>query len=226
MRMKCVQVVIVSAALLAGCTDEATGAAKAPEGLKFVAGQGSAEQLDDTERGVAELAIEALAKDLSVPAGKILIDTIRAVQWSDSSIGCPQPGEAYMQVVTPGHKVTLRVDGQIYVVHEAGNRAFVCRQTKAVGGVTPKLELVFGKQMVAARKDLAARLGVPERDIRPASAEEKTWDDAGLGCPEPGLSYAAGPVKGWALKLKHHSRDFIYHTDLSRTIPCPAITAE
>lgn len=192
----------------------------------LLAGQGSAEQVTTERRDVAQLAIDALAADLGIAKDKITIDTIRPVEWRDSSIGCPQPGQAYLQVITPGHKITLRADGQIHVVHEAGKRAFVCRTTKAMGGVTPQRELAFGEQLLAARKDLATRLSVPESDIRPASAEERTWDDAGMGCPLPGVVYPPGPASGWVLKLKHGSRDYTYHTDMKRTIPCPAITAE
>ena len=92
--------------------------------IRFVPGQGPAEALTDTERAVALLAIDTLAADLKVPREKIELDTVRAIDWRDSSLGCPKPGMAYLDVITPGHKVTLRVDGQIYVVHEARQQGF------------------------------------------------------------------------------------------------------
>jgi hypothetical protein len=179
-----------------------------------------------TERDIAKLAIDTLAADLKVGKDTISVDTIRAVNWPDSSIGCPQPGRAYLQVITPGNKITLRATGQVYVVHEANNRAFVCHSTKALGGITPQLELVFGQQMLAAQKDLANRLGVPTSEIRPVSGEERTWPDASLGCPEPSANYPAVKVTGWVLILRHGTRNFTYHTDLQRTIPCPGIATE
>jgi hypothetical protein len=178
------------------------------------------------ERDVGQLAISALAKELGIAPESIQVDTVRAVDWPDSSIGCPQPGRAYMQVVTPGHKVTLRAEGRVHVVHEAKGRAFVCEKTKPYAGINPKQELVFGRQLLDARKDLASRLGVPESEIKPKAAQERTWDDAGLGCPEPGKSYPPGKVTGWALTLEHRGRDYTYHTDLHRTIPCPAIAGQ
>lgn len=178
------------------------------------------------ETDVAKLAVAALAKDLGIAADKIQVDTVRTVNWPDSSIGCPQPGRAYMQVITPGHKVSLRADGRIYVVHEAKGRAFVCEKTKPYAGVDPKGELVFGSMMLEARRDLAARLGVPESEIRMTAAQEQTWEDAGLGCPEPGKTYPPGKVTGWVLMFEHAKRPFTYHTDLHRTIPCPAISRQ
>ena len=211
--------------LLAACAAQ-SGDAAAPHDIPFVPGQGSAEKLTDAERDIARLAIDALAADLQIAKDGIAVDTIRAVDWPDSSIGCPQPGRAYLQVITPGHKITLRANGQIYVVHEAKNRAFVCHQTKALGGITPQLELVFGQQLLAAQMDLANRLGVPAKDIRPVSGEERTWPDASLGCPEPGATHPPVKVTGWVLTLRHGTRNYTYHTDLQRTIPCPGIATE
>ncbi len=37
-----------------------------------------------------------------------------AVEWSDGSLGCPQPGQMYPQVITPGYHVVLRVDDVEY----------------------------------------------------------------------------------------------------------------
>ena len=193
--------------------------------IRFVPGQGPAEALSDTDRAVALLAIDTLAADLKLPREKVELDTVRAIDWRDSSIGCPKPGMAYLDVITPGHKVTLRVDGQIYVVHEAKNKAFVCRQTKALGGITPQRELVFGPQMVAARQDLANRIGVPDSEIRFLSGEGKTFADGSLECPEPGVMYTQAQVQGWVLTFEVRGRRYTYHTDMQRTIPCPPITS-
>jgi hypothetical protein len=202
------------------------GACAGAQAIPAVPGQGSAAQPNPAGSDVAQLAIAALAKDLGIAPEAIQVDTVRAVEWRNSSLGCPKPGMAYLDVITPGHKVTLRANGQVYVVHEAKNRAFVCRQTRALGGITPQRELVFGPQMFEARRDLAARLGVPESEIQMIAAQEQTWEDAGLGCPEPGKSPPPGKVTGWVLTFEHAKRPFTYHTDLHRTIPCPAIASE
>ncbi len=225
MRQFSISLVAVLGSMLAACNAE-SDATDAQAEIPFVPGQGSDEKLTEAERNIARLAIDALAAELQIAKDGIAVDTIRAVNWPDSSVGCPEPGLAYLQVITPGHKITLRADGRIHFVHEANNRAFVCHQTKVFGGITPQLELVFGSQLLAAQKDLADRLGVPTSEIRPASGEERTWDDASLSCPEPGVEYPPGKVTGWVLTLKHGMRNYTYHTDLKRTIPCPRITAD
>ena len=212
----------LSAAVAAILAAFAAGAQDIP----FVPGQGNSERLTDAERDVARLAIDALAADLQIAREGILVDTIRAVDWPDSSHGCPQPGRAYLTVISPGHKITLRADGQIYVVHEANRNAFVCHKAAANAGVTPQRELVFGAQMLEAQQDLANRLGVLKSEIKPVSGVQQIWGDASLGCPEAGATYATGKVAGWVLTLRHGTRDYTYHTDMSRTIPCPAISTE
>ncbi|MGH8223016.1 MAG: hypothetical protein ACREQZ_08580 [Woeseiaceae bacterium] len=225
MTSRSVPLALLVGAMLAACNNVSGESAGSDEGPSAPE-QRSAENWTPQQRGIAMLAIDALAADLGVSRDRITIDTIRAVDWPDSSIGCPKPGQAYLQVITTGHKITLRVDRQVHVVHEASNRAFVCHKTKPYAGVNPQRELVFGQQMIAARKDLARWLSVSESDIKPESAEERTWNDAGIGCPEPGVAYPKGRVTGWVLTLRHNDRDYTYHTDMQRTIPCPAITTE
>jgi hypothetical protein len=78
----------------------------------------------------------------------------------------------------------------------------------------------------AAREDLAKRLNARPEDIRVASATRQSWSDDSLGCPQPGTTYEKQEIAGWVLILRHGNRDYTYHADSSRAIPCPAITAE
>jgi hypothetical protein len=120
----------------------------------------------------------------------------------------------------------LGIARESHVVHEAGNRAFRCVQNKNLGGITAGGDLTFGPQLVAARRDLAARLGVTERDIQFVAAESKVFPDASLGCPEPGMQYVQAQVPGWVLSFRRGERVFTYHADDERAIPCPPIAAD
>ena len=193
---------------------------------RSVTPDGAVADLSAEDSELAELAAKTLAAHLDVPVDTISVDTVRTVDWPDSSIGCPQPGEAYMQVITPGHRITLRVDGNFHFVHEANGRAFVCERRKAVGGVTPQLELEWAEMAVEARRDLAGRLGVEEDQVIIGAGEQTTFSDASLGCPEPGIEYDSGNRDGYVLRLRYGSRNFTYHTDLDRVIPCPPISED
>ena len=210
---------------LAACGQEVTEVEMNVDDAKTMTAQGEFSALDGDSMDVAQLAANVLADELGIPLRDITVDTVRAVEWPDSSIGCPQPEQAYMQVITPGHKITLRVGNAMHIVHEANGRAFICKMRKAPERMTGQIDLVWGQQALLARKDLA---GTSRRrrepDIMVGGADETTFTDSSLGCPEPGIEYEQGNRDGFVLTLRHGSRDYTYHTDLENTIPCPGIS--
>jgi hypothetical protein len=66
-------------------------------------------------------AIADLAKQKGVDPARISVVSVEATEWPDSSLGCPQPGRAYMQVITPGWTIRLTLDGQTYEYHANSN---------------------------------------------------------------------------------------------------------
>jgi hypothetical protein len=71
--------------------------------------------------------------------------------------------------------------------------------------------------------DLAEHLGVPAGSIEVVSAEEVTWPDGSLGCPEPGMSYTQALVEGSKVVLQHEDRVFVYHAgDDDQPFLCPS----
>ncbi|MEO1339468.1 MAG: hypothetical protein AAFV29_27760 [Myxococcota bacterium] len=193
---------------------------------RTVSASGKVAALSPELSAVGVKAVAVLAKELKVEAKDITVDTVRPVQWPDSSLGCPQPDQAYMQVMTPGHKVALRQGSKLYFVHEAKGRAFLCRRTKARTDITAKRELVWGPKALEARKDLAGRLGVDETKVKIAGAIKQTWPDDSLGCPKPNEKYKSAKVEGYLIRMMYGTRAYAYHTDLERVFACPAITED
>jgi hypothetical protein len=84
-------------------------------------------QPDAASQPLVDSARQALAKDLGVQDSGIKLIGLEAVEWSDSSLGCPKPGETYLQVITPGYRVTLEAQGQRYEYHtDRTTRAVRC----------------------------------------------------------------------------------------------------
>ncbi|HOR00427.1 MAG TPA: hypothetical protein PLJ35_16570 [Anaerolineae bacterium] len=67
-----------------------------------------------------ERALADLAQRLHVAAGEITVSSAEPQTWNDASLGLPEPGMMYAQVITEGHVVTLSHAGQTYVYHLAG----------------------------------------------------------------------------------------------------------
>lgn len=62
-------------------------------------------------------AIEDLAQQTGLPPDEISLVSMEAVDWNDASLGCPQEGFMYAQVITPGYKMILAAGGQQYEYH-------------------------------------------------------------------------------------------------------------
>ena len=79
--------------------------------------QGTVEPFEREDMDIARLAAETLAGELTINVNEIEVDTVRAVEWRDTSIGCPQPGMSYTQALVPGVRVILEHGGELYHYH-------------------------------------------------------------------------------------------------------------
>jgi hypothetical protein len=74
-----------------------------------------------------EGARHELAARLGIDASEVSVSSAAAVTWPDSSLGCPQPGMAYAQVVTPGYLIVLEAGGRHYEYHAGRDgKVFYC----------------------------------------------------------------------------------------------------
>ena len=64
-----------------------------------------------------------LAGRLGVPADDIEVVEAREVTWPDASLGCPEPGMMYAQVLTPGVLVRLVHAGREHGYHARQGRS-------------------------------------------------------------------------------------------------------
>jgi len=87
---------------------------------------GSAPGPDDAETGV-DRAKEDLAHRKGIDKEQITVVAVKEVNWPDTSLGCPEPGMVYAQVITPGHRIILSYVGQTYEYHsDQGGRVVYC----------------------------------------------------------------------------------------------------
>jgi hypothetical protein len=179
----------------------------------------------EASEDLATLAVETLRKHLASPAPDVEVLSVTPIEWRDSSLGCPRPDFSYMQVITPGHLAVLRHGGKTYQVHMAEKSAFVCEREagQVAKEIVPNLQarLTLEHMQELARKDLARRLGVSADQVSVESVKPAVWQDLSLGCPQPGQTYKAVPVKGNVLSLAYHGRTYTYHTDRYQVLPCP-----
>lgn len=73
--------------------------------------------LDSNARALVQIAKADLAQRLKVNLDQIQLTKIEPVTWPDSSLGCPQMGGMYVQMLTPGYKITLETGGRSFSYH-------------------------------------------------------------------------------------------------------------
>ncbi len=68
-----------------------------------------------------------LAHKLGLETKDIFLFDVKAVEWPDVSLGCPQADISYAQVVTPGYQILLEANGQAYSFHtDTTSRVILC----------------------------------------------------------------------------------------------------
>jgi hypothetical protein len=92
--------------------------------------------------GAVAWAQADLAQRLGIATGQIAVVSVEAVRWRDSSLGCPQPGMMYAQVITPGYRIVLRVGDELYEYHsaEGSDNAVYCQPGTATSAEFPAAE--------------------------------------------------------------------------------------
>lgn len=97
----------------------------------------AAPQLSTDEQAIVAAAIALVAAEIGADQATITLVDLQAVEWPDSSLGCPQPDMMYMQVITPGYQLTLQDEaGVTYAVHserDPAGQVVLCQDAAATG---------------------------------------------------------------------------------------------
>ena len=85
-----------------------------------------------------EKSKEDLAHRLSISISQINLVEARGVVWPDASLGCPQPGMAYAEVLTPGYLILLNAGSKEYEYHASkGTEVVYCENPMSPVQGTP-----------------------------------------------------------------------------------------
>jgi len=168
-----------------------------------------------------QAAVADLAQRLGIEQSAVTVASIEEVTWQDASLGNPQPGQFYAQVMTPGYRVFLVAQGGRFEYHTDMNRNITLVGAPAPeDGQTPldPEEQEAAQRVNAAewaKQDIAARLGISADRVYLAAMEERDWTSGALGVEEPGQSYTQAITPGYRLVLETGDGLYEYHTDLT-----------
>lgn len=168
-------------------------------------------------------AINTLASTLNVPAPSIALLSVNEAEWPDSSMGCSQPGQAYVQQVTPGLVIILKAGDSDYEVHtDRAQHYVVCLPQTGAGASPTPPDPVVAEFIQQARANLASQLGISPDAVAVVSSEARDWSDGNLGC-KPGqasLTPEAGPISGYKIVLAVGDKYYEYHTSFDAIYFC------
>jgi hypothetical protein len=68
-------------------------------------------------RTVRRAVVADAARRFQVAEDAVVLASAELVTWSDGSLGCPQPGRSYTQMLVPGYRVTATTAGGRMLYH-------------------------------------------------------------------------------------------------------------
>jgi hypothetical protein len=189
----------------------------------------------ETAQEITALVRQDLAERLQMGQGEISVVKVSKVDWPDASLGCPQPGTMYAQVITPGYQIELQVGGREYTYHTGGGKFVLCENGEPALGndetAPDEMNPAEADLVDKAKEDLTNRLKIAPDSIALQSVEAVQWPDSSLGCPQPGVRYLTVVTPGYLIKLQAGEKTYEYHTDQSsiarslerRSLPSPGV---
>lgn len=82
--------------------------------------------VDPVAAELTALAQRRVAQDLDLPLVRVRVVDVAAYVWTDTSLGCPIPGEAYTTLAVDGYRIVLTVGDNEYIFHTDFDRAIPC----------------------------------------------------------------------------------------------------
>jgi hypothetical protein len=167
---------------------------------------------------ILDQIIADLLKRTHAERDDIQVLRAEAVVWNDGALGCPQPGEFYIQVLINGYWVVYEVEGIAYDYRVSDNGSFKLCEGENMAPLNQPDPENLNPLVLEAMEDLAERLGRSMDEIDLLSFEEVVWPDASMGCPLPGMRYKQVPYDGALIRLVAEEQIYNYHSGGSRGV--------
>ena len=161
-------------------------------------------------------AIVDLALHLEISPDQVQVISFQEEEWPDSCLGLAAPDEMCLQVITPGYRILLGVNGQRYEYHtdQSGDILRVIGDT-LLGPIKPGLNTDKSNAILSAMQALNQATSIPEDEIIVISIELVQWPDSCLGLARPTEMCAEVITPGWIIILEADDKNYEFHTDLS-----------
>jgi hypothetical protein len=162
-----------------------------------------------------------LARRLAITDDQVDLVELKAVVWPDASLGCPQPGMMYAQVLTPGYRVVLEAKGESYPYHTDKRQEMVYCKSKVA---RPFLSSESTETVKLATEDLARRLSIPTDSIAVVAVIGQEFSPNAFYCrgTKERIAREESPAVrlGESILLSAEGREYEYHASDQTVIFC------
>jgi hypothetical protein len=117
---------LATALIVAGCSSAAAPSVVAPSptsavGASPIVPENAISPVpSDVPASIVEAVVADIAKTAGVAADQVEVVSAEPVTFPDGSLGCPQPGLAYTQMVVEGFKIVAKVGETVYDYRGSG----------------------------------------------------------------------------------------------------------
>lgn len=170
-------------------------------------------QFPSAMEDAAITALRALiAEQLQIASTELTLVSAEQVIWPDASLGCPQPGQMYAQVLTSGWRAVFAdAAGREYDVHTPENPKLFVICTPAAA--QPWSAYQGNPAVEAAIKALAEREGVALESVSVVIVEAVEWSNSCLGCAQAGERCLMVITPGYRIVLQSGEKTYTVHTN-------------
>ena len=156
-----------------------------------------------------------VAADMGLSPDSLTARSVERVTWRDASLGCPEPGKMYAQVLTEGWKVIYQhaEEGQIEVHATQNLDTFVICEGESGGDAEQPAAPEDNPAVQAAVEALAQHLGVDVETLSIQHVEPVEWPTSCLGCGRANEACLTVITPGYRIMLKHEETVYEMRTD-------------
>lgn len=175
---------------------------------------------------LVERAMHDLLQATNAEMGDISVVSTEEVEWGDTGLGCPAPGEMYAQMITPGYFIVLQSGPNTFDYHtgiDPEGPLVQCTEDGLPAGHPPaptdsiegaillEDDETLPRLIERAMADLVQAAGVATEEITVVRAEEVEWSDTSRGCPQPDVSYLQVITPGFLIVLQSGDNTYNFH---------------
>lgn len=161
-----------------------------------------------------ELRMKATAK-MGISPDSLTVLSVEGVTWRDTSLGCPEPGQMYAQVLTDGWRAVYQnPEGDRIEVHATQDLdSFVICENPAEDPAARPVGSKDHPAVQAAVMNLARQLEVDAEAFTVESVEPMEWSDSCLGCGGKAESCLTVITPGYRVMIEHEGHVYEMRTD-------------